>query len=56
MERVVNKADSFEQADEWDIRQQVEMTPAERMRIARALKKRAYPGPVKDIRECHRER
>jgi len=54
VERVVNKARSFEQAAEWDIRQQVSMSPRQRMRIARELKERAYPNNAKDVRACHR--
>ncbi len=30
------------------------MTPRQRMRIARALKERAYPSNAKDVRACHR--
>lgn len=56
MDRVVNKSDTFAQADAWDVQQQSAMSPVERMRIARELKRRAYPEPVKDIRECHRNR
>lgn len=55
MDRVVHKAKSFKEADDWDARQYLEMTPAERVEIAIQLKKRAYPGVHKDIRECHRE-
>ena len=54
MERVVNKARSFEEAAEQDVLQQVKMTPRQRMRIARILKERAYPGKTKDVRACHR--
>ncbi len=53
MERVVNKPASHEQAHLWDVRQHLSMTPQERMRAARELKDRAYPG-AKDVRECHR--
>jgi hypothetical protein len=54
MERVVHKSRSFEEAAEQDVRQQVAMTPQERMRMARALKERAYPGDRKDVRAFHR--
>jgi len=54
VERVVNKTRSFEQAAEWDVRQQVAMTPRQRMRIARELKERAYPSNAKDVRAWHR--
>lgn len=55
MERVVHKSRSFEEAADWDVQQQVEMSPQERMRVARALKRRAYPADSKDVRECHRK-
>ncbi len=53
MERVVNIARSHQEADDWDIRQQVAMSPQERIRAARELRHRAYPPPNKDVRECH---
>ena len=55
MERVVNKARSHEEAAAWDIHQQVAMSPQERIRASRELRKRVYPGPVRDVRECHRK-
>lgn len=55
MKRVANKAKSFREAEAWDIKQQIEMTPQERMRAARALKDRAYPPPQPDVREWHRK-
>lgn len=53
MERVVHIAKSFEEAEEWDIKQQLEMTPQERIWVARDLQRKVY-GPPKDIRACHR--
>lgn len=53
MEQVVNIARSHEEADEWDIRQQVAMSPQERIHASRELRRRAYPPPNKDVRECH---
>ncbi len=55
MKRVVNKAASFEEAESWDIKQQIEMTPQERMRAARAIKDRLFPPPQPDVREWHRK-
>lgn len=52
MERVAHKARQFAEADEWDIRQQVSMTPRERMQAARELKSRLHPKPSPDIRQC----
>ena len=56
MERVVNKARSHEEAADWDIRQQVSMTPQERIRASRELRKRVYREPNPDVRECHKKR
>jgi hypothetical protein len=53
MERVVHIARSHKEADDWDIRQQVAMSPQERIRASRELRRRAYPPPNRDVRECH---
>jgi hypothetical protein len=53
MERVIHKAKSFKEADEWDIQQQVAMTPEQRLRAARELRDRVYPANAKDVRACH---
>jgi len=53
MERVVHKSKSFKEADEWDVRQQLAMTPQQRIDAARALRLRVY-GRAKDIRACHK--
>jgi len=55
MEAVVHKAKSFAQAETWDIQQQLTMSPAERMQVAKTLKARAFPAPNKDVREWHRD-
>ena len=54
MERVVHKALSHAAAAQWDVEQQVAMTPEERLRAARILKDRVYPHDAKDVRACHR--
>lgn len=54
MERVVKKSRSFRQADRWDVLQNISLSPQERIRIAHALRKRAYPTAAKDVREWHR--
>ena len=53
MERVAHKSKSFKEADEWDVRQQLAMTPQQRIDAARALQRRVY-GPGKDIHACHK--
>jgi hypothetical protein len=54
MQRIMKKSRSFRAADRWDILQSVSLTPAQRIRIAHALRKRAYPPKAKDVREWHR--
>jgi hypothetical protein len=54
MERVVHKSMSHEEARRWDIEQHVSMTVEERLRVAREIKRRAYPFPAEDVRACHR--
>ena len=49
--RVVNVAHSFDDAAEWDIEQQVSMTPEERMLAARELIEAVYGKETKDVRE-----
>jgi hypothetical protein len=56
MERVVHKSHSFDEAREWDIQQQLEMTPEERQRVARTLRDRAYGADAPDVREAERGR
>ena len=53
MERVVHKANGFKEAEEWDIQQQVAMTPEQRLRAAKELRDRVYPADSKDIRAWH---
>ena len=53
MKAIVNKCRSFEEADAWDRRQQLAMTPQERINAARELQRRVF-GRAKDIRECHK--
>lgn len=55
MERVVNVAHSYKEAEEWDIRQCLEMTYAERQRVAQTLKTRLHRNP-EDIRDCLRDK
>lgn len=51
--RIVHKSRSFAEADEWDIQQHIQMTPAERQRVAKELRKRVYGTNVPDVREAH---
>ena len=55
MERVVHKAASFDEADDWDVRQQLAMSPQERLLAARELQRRFYgPHPI-GLREWHKK-
>lgn len=54
VERIVKKARNFREADMWNVQQSVALTPQERIQIAHALRRRAYPRQNKDVRECHR--
>lgn len=49
--RVVNKAHSFEEARQWDIIQNVRMSPAERRSVALELRRRVYGQHSPDVRE-----
>lgn len=46
-------AKGFKEADEWDIQQQVSLTPQQRLAAAKELRDRFYPADAKDIRACH---
>jgi hypothetical protein len=42
MERIVHIARSFEEAEQWDIEQNLSMTPEERLDILQALREEYY--------------
>jgi hypothetical protein len=50
MVRVFNKAKNHKEAKEWDIQQQLNMTPDERKKVAHELKKRFYGKNPPDVR------
>lgn len=56
MERIVNIAGNFKEADAHDRRQALELTAAERIKIARKLQRRVFGSDCPDIREWHRNR
>ncbi|HEX6811352.1 MAG TPA: hypothetical protein VF384_07005 [Planctomycetota bacterium] len=56
MERDANKANSFAEAERWNLKQLWAMTPDERMEIARILKERVYGADAPDIRESERSK
>ncbi len=51
IDRVVNIAKSHKEADEYDIQQQLAMTPEERFAVAAELKRRFYGEKNPDVRE-----
>ena len=51
MKRVANIAKNFKEAEEWDIKQQVNMTPQERMEAARILRERFYGNNTISLRK-----
>jgi hypothetical protein len=55
MERTANKAKNWRQAADWDLRQNVELSPQERRRIAPELKVRCDGLVSPDVRACHRK-
>jgi len=53
MERIVHIAKSFEEAEAWDIQQNISMSPEERLAAARMLAERIYGKDQPDVREYH---
>lgn len=51
MKRVLNKAKSFEEAEEYDILQNISMSFYKRHKISLLLKKRFFGKKIKDIRK-----
>ena len=50
MERIIHKAKNYQEAQKWEILQQVNMNPEERQNIAKELKKRFYKDSARDMR------
>jgi hypothetical protein len=50
MKRVMHKAKNHQEAEKWDIAQQLKMSPEERQRVAKELKARFYGNKAPDIR------
>ncbi len=51
MKRIVNKAKNHKEAEEWEIHQEVNMTPEERQKVAKELKRRFFGNKPLDVRE-----
>ncbi len=54
--KIIHIARSFKEAEEWDILQQIQMTPEERQKIALKLKRRLYGPETPDIREYYEKK
>jgi hypothetical protein len=53
MDRVCHKSNSFEEAEAWDILQHVRMTPEERQKAAKEVRKRIYGEKPVDVKQAH---
>ncbi|MHA1370721.1 MAG: hypothetical protein ACTSRA_13555 [Promethearchaeota archaeon] len=53
MEKIVKKFKSFQEAEKWEIQQQIRMTPSQRQAIAKELRERFYGKNNPDVREYH---
>lgn len=56
MKSIFNKAKNFKEAEEWDINQQLSMTPEERQDAAKELRERVYGRKTIDVREFNRRK
>lgn len=56
MERIFHRAAGFLEAEQWDIQQQLEMTPEERKKAAETLKKRVYGNNPPDVRAAEKNK
>jgi hypothetical protein len=56
IKRVCHKSRSFKEAEEWDIRQHIQMTPEERQEAAAELRRRIFGEDVPDVRSVHLRR
>lgn len=54
MKRIVNISKNAKEAEDWDIMQNLSMSPGERQEAARILKERVYGTDVPDVREAER--
>jgi len=52
MKMVVKKFTNFKEAEEWNIKQYLKMSPEERQKIARKLRERVYGKNPPDVRDA----
>jgi len=51
MERIFKKAKNYKEAQEWDIEQNLRMTPEQRQDVAKELRERVYGKETVDIKD-----
>jgi hypothetical protein len=56
MERICKKSKNFKEAEDWDIKQQLSMTPEERQAAAKELRERVYGPNTKDVKDPKRQK
>ncbi len=56
MKRTVQVFRSFVEQEKWEVEYQISLTPEQRQRIAKALKKRVYGDHCPDVRESQRHK
>jgi hypothetical protein len=56
MKRVLNKSKDFKEAEEWDIMQNVRLTPEERQKAAAELRRRVFGKAMPAIRSLRKKK
>lgn len=56
MEHICKKSQNYKEAEEWDIKQQLSMTPEERQAAAKELRERVYGPNPKDVKDQKRQK
>ena len=56
MERILNKTNSFKEAEDWDVLQHIGMTPEQRQDVAARLRERVYGIDVPDVKEAQEQK
>jgi hypothetical protein len=54
MERIFKKAKNYKEAQEWDVEQNLRMTPEQRQDVSKELRERVYGKETVDIRDSVR--
>jgi hypothetical protein len=56
IERIFHKSKNFKEAEDWDIQQQISMSPEERQMVAKELRERVFGKNTLDVREAHKQK